>query len=166
MKMKSPQLKRTTFLPGFMCRQGGLLLIALVIQAILSSFGAPAETVAPRFDVNQTPEWTLYTTVRNVDFYYRIADCSGKKVVLMKFNNRNAQRVKVTWKEVFNTQFEAQKEGFRGTKQLTLPTGETSQTDCANIRVKELVVLPGQVNPTYQADIKRFNFKNITVVNL
>src|SRR5688572_12177354 len=112
MKMKSPQFKRAAFLPGFISRQGVVLLVALVVQAIFSSFGAPAENAAPRFDVNQTPEWTLYTTVRNVDFYYRIADCSGRKVVLMKFNNRNAQRVKVTWKEVFNTQFEAQKEGF------------------------------------------------------
>ena len=166
MKVKSPQSKKAGLLSGMNGRQGLVLLIALVIQAVFSSFGAPAETAAPRFDVNQTPEWTLYTTVRNVDFYYRIADCSGKKVVLMKFNNRNAQRVKVTWKEVFNTQFEAQKEGFRGTKQITLPVGETSQTDCATIRVKELIVLPGQVNPSYQADIKRFNFRNITVVNL
>ena len=165
MKMKSPQFKKAALWPALTGRQGVVLLIALVIQAVFSSFGAPGETPAP-FHINQTPEWTLYTTVRNVDFYYRIADCSGRKVVLMKFNNRNAQRVKVTWKEVFNTQFEAQKEGFRGTKQLTLPTGETSQTNCANIRVKELIVLPGQVNPSYQADIKRFNFRNITVVNL
>ena len=166
MKMKSPQFKKSPLLPGFLNRHGLVLLIALVIQAAFSSFDAPVKNANVIFTPDQNREWVLFSSVRNVDFFYRISDCSGKKVVFLKFNNRNAQRVKVTWKEVFSTQFEVDKEGFKGTKQLLLPSGETAQADCSDIKVKELIVLPGHVNPAYEADIKRFNFRNITVADL
>ena len=171
MKMKSPQLKSATrLLPAF-TRKISVLLIALIIQAGFSSFYSPATGVSSNGKLTQSqtdpvPEWVLYASVRNVDFYYRIGECTGKKVVFLKFNNRNTQKVKVSWKEVFNTQFEVQKEGFRGTKHLMLPIGETAQSDCSNLRIKELLVLPGHVNPSYNADIKKFHFKNISVVNL
>jgi len=171
MKMKSPQLKSTSRLLSGISRKGTVLLIALMIQAGFSSFYSPLISVssngkANASQVDPAPGWVLYASVRNVDFYYRIAECTGKKVVFLKFNNRNTQKVKVSWKEVFNTQFEVQKEGFRGTKQLMLPVGETAQSDCSNLKVKELLVLPSQVNPSYNADIKKFHFKNISVVNL
>ncbi len=169
--MKFPQLKSSIRLLSAVAGKGSVLLIALIMQAAFSSFSSPERAIAAHgkvspSQVDPSPGWVLYASVHNVDFYYRIGECTGKKVVFLKFNNRNTQKVKVSWKEVFNTQFEVQKEGFRGTKQLMLPVGETAQSDCSNLKVKELLVLPSQVNPSYHADIKKFHFKNISVVNL
>src|SRR5687767_12988572 len=127
MKMKSPHLKSTTRLLSVCTRKLTVLLLALITQAGLSSFYSPGSTVSSNgkltaSQADPVPQWVLYASVRNVDFYYRIGECTGKKVVFLKFNNRNSQKVKVSWKEVFNTQFEVQKEGFRGTKHLMLPT--------------------------------------------
>jgi hypothetical protein len=109
--------------------------------------------------------WVLDTTVANVDFFYMISECEGKKVVFLKFNNRNSNKVKVNWKEVFSTQFEKHREGFRGEKQLVLSQGETFQSDCSQINVKECMVLPSEVSPSYNADIVTFRFSKISVGN-
>jgi hypothetical protein len=171
MKMKSPQLKSPTALLCAAGRKVMMLLVASIMLAGFSSFSFPAGDLSSNskstsLQADPQPGWVLYASVRNVDFYYRIGECTGKKVVFLRFNNRNTQKVKVSWKEVFNTQFEVQKEGFRGTKHLMLPVGETAQSDCSNLKVKELVVLPSHVNPSYNAEIKKFHFKSINVVNL
>jgi len=148
--------------------KGATLLLFFLMQAGLFAFSLPAPglpdpgTSGSR--LSPTADWVLYTTVKNVDFYYQINDCSGKKVVLLKFNNRNAAKVKISWKEVFTTQFEKDKDG-KATRQLTLETGETSEANCANARIPELVVHASQVNPTYNVEIKSFGFKDITVSN-
>ena len=173
--MKSPQLNWTlrcipAASPGAKFTAMWILLLACM-QVTVTSFsprakqnmaasGVYAETVnAPAGD------WVLHSTVRNVDFYYRISDCSGKNAVFLKFNNRNRAQVKISWKEVFTTQFDVGKEGFRGIKHLLLPIGETAVVDCANITIKECVVLPSHVTPSYMAEIRQFTFRNITVVN-
>ena len=113
--------------------------------------------------VSIAAEWILHSTIRNVDFYYRISDCNGNNVVFLKFNNRNGKEVKISWKEIFKTQFDTQKEGFKGTKQLSLPPGETAASDCASSSVKQCIVFASQVTPAYNAEIRQFSFKNITV---
>ena len=173
--MKSPQLKRTSpFIPaaspGARITVMWMLLLGFM-QITVTSFSPPELPKRSGLAFNTkaliapAEEWVLQSTVRNVDFYYRISECSGEKVVFLKFNNRNRQQVKVSWREVFATQFDVAKEGFSGVKQLLLPTGETAQTDCSTIRVKECVVFANQVTPTYLADIRRFTFRNITVAN-
>lgn len=108
-------------------------------------------------------QWIFDKTVGNVDFYHRLADCSGQKVVFLKLNNKNSNAVHVSWKEVFATQMQAETEGFSGKKQLTLKPGESFVKDCSDSRLKELLILPTQVNPTYVVEIKQFGFKDIAV---
>ena len=173
MKMKSPHLKDLFPSPGLFTGfwKVTMLMLLFIVQAAGSSFsvhldGAPAASHRTTNGiVYAAAEWVLVATVNNVDFYYQITDCSGKNVVLLKFNNRNASKVKVTWKEVFTTQFEKDRTGLAGTKQLLLATGETFEAACSEVKIKELVILPSQVNPAYSADIKKFGFKDIMVTN-
>ena len=108
-------------------------------------------------------EWKLDTTINGVAFYHSISNCNGKNTVFLKFVNNNNYQVKVSWKEVFATQAGQNEEGFRGKKSLVLPVGETSETNCINARIKECVILPSEVAPTYPAEISGFRFKEITI---
>ena len=110
--------------------------------------------------------WVFDKTVQNVDLYHMITACEGRKVVFLKFNNRNAYKVKISWKELFVTQMEKAREGFRGMKQLVLPPGETAQSDCTDVKNKECIIVSSQVSPAYPAEILQFEFKNINVTNL
>lgn len=110
--------------------------------------------------------WVFDKTVQNVDLYHMITACEGQKVVFLKFNNRNMYKVKISWKEVFVTQMEKAREGFRGMKQLILPPGETAQSDCTDVKNKECLIVASQVSPAYPAEIIQFEFKNINVSNL
>lgn len=38
--------------------------------------------------------WVFDRTVQNVDLYHMVTACEGKKVVFLKFNNRNTYKVK------------------------------------------------------------------------
>lgn len=111
------------------------------------------------------PKWIFDTTINKVDFYHSIVECGGKKVVFLKFNNHNSTAVKVTWNEVFTTQFQNKKklEGPFREKQVTLSAGETSVTDCDNIRRHELLARPNQLTPVYDAAIVKFSFTDIKV---
>jgi len=110
-----------------------------------------------------TVDWQLDKTVDGVEFYHAISSCSGKKVVFLKLVNKNSYSVKASWKELFATQFDKELEGYKGKKHLVLSPGETSETSCTTARHKELVVLPSQITPTYEADISSFSFKEISV---
>jgi hypothetical protein len=150
--------------------KGAVLIMLLIIQATFSSYKLPANgkeklTMSSIAGTKYAAgEWVLSATVQNVDFFYQITGCNGKQVVLLKFNNRNATKVKVSWKEVFTTQFENGKEGS-GKKSLLLSTGETFDVDCSNAKIKECIVLSSHVSPAYIADIRKFGFKDITVNN-
>ncbi|MBC7936722.1 MAG: hypothetical protein H7Y86_15330 [Rhizobacter sp.] len=110
--------------------------------------------------------WILDTEVNGVEFYHSIQDCNGKKVVFLKFNNKNSYAVEVSWKEVFTTQEGPQIEGFLGQKTIVLEVGETKETDCSNPLKKQLLIMPEQVKPTYLAEVSKFNYKAITVVKV
>ena len=121
------------------------------------------------FNGNNKPAadtWVFDKTVQNVDLYHMITECEGKKVVFLKFNNRNLYKVKISWKEVFVTQMEKAREGFRGMKQLVLPPGETAQSDCTDVKNKECIIISSQVSPAYPAEILKFEFKDINITNL
>lgn len=108
-------------------------------------------------------DWIYDKTVDNVECYHMITACEGKKVVLLKFNNKNSGAVKVTWKEVFKTQMEQKREGYAGKKQLLIPAGETAASGCADSKNKELLISSSQVAPTYAAEIQSFEYKEIQV---
>ena len=119
--------------------------------------------VAPGKDGVKDDGWVFHQTVNNVDFYHMLANCDGKKVVLLKFNNRNNHKVKVSWKEAFDTQFKKGEEGFAGKKILTVAPGETFASGCGDSRYKDLLIMPAQVSPTYIAEISAFEFKELKV---
>jgi hypothetical protein len=109
--------------------------------------------------------WKLDTTVNGVDFYHAIVDCNSEKVVFLKFHNKNNKATKVYWNESFVVQKNTtQKQGPFKQKQLTLLPGEMSQTNCNQVRVKELLTYPDQTTPVYDAHILNFSFQNIKVV--
>ena len=135
-------------------RWGGVLVMLLLL-----STGA----VAMYRSAARPDNWVLDKTVNHVDCYYLLTECGGKKVVLLKFNNKNTYKVKVTWKEVFDTQLQKGVAGFRGKKQLLIAPGETFASGCADSKNKELLVLPADVIPTYAAEIVAFEFNDIQV---
>lgn len=108
-------------------------------------------------------QWQLDKTVGGVEFYFAISTCNKENVVFLKMNNKNNYPVEVSWKEVFQTQLEKNKEGFAGTKKITISPGETFESDCNTIQQPLLIVLAGQISPTYIATISGFSFKDISV---
>lgn len=111
-------------------------------------------------------KWLLDATVENVSCYHSIVECNGRKVVFLKFNNKNAYQVKISWKEVFDTQKDAQIEGFLGQKNIVIPTGETLEVNCTQPSKKQLLILPEQVEPTYLVKISKFNYKGVSVTRV
>ena len=128
-------------------------------------FSAPKVRASPPQPqiIQAVIQWQLDKTVGGVEFYYAISTCNKENVVFIKMNNKNSYSVEVSWKEVFQTQLEKNKEGFAGTKKITISSGETFESDCNNIRQPQLVVLAGQISPTYIATISGFSFKDISV---
>ena len=108
-------------------------------------------------------EWILDKTIGNVDFYHSITVCNGKKVVFLKFNNKNSYSVKITWKEIFKIQTGEIKDGFMGKKELVLSSGITTPNDCTDVVNKKSIVLPSEIDPVFVAEILDFSFKDITV---
>src|SRR5262245_57752092 len=132
--MPFPQLfGRKIFITTSLC----LLMAPSILLASQLKHGGIVH--ASEYSVQPTPltEWILDTTVGNVDCYHQVTDCNGKKVVFLKFNNKNNYKVTITWKEVFVTKQVPQKQdGAFGQKQLVITPGETSQTDCTDIKQK------------------------------
>lgn len=133
------------------------VLMALALLLFCFAF------VTPNKASSADDGWVLQQTVSNVDFYYMLANCDGKNVVLLKFNNKNNHKVKIAWKEVFTTQFEKGVEGINGQKQLIIDVGETFSAGCHDKKIQELIILPAQVKPTYLAQVQALAFKNISV---
>jgi len=107
--------------------------------------------------------WHLDATVNGVQFYHSLAPCSGKNVVFLKMKNTNHYKVDISWKEVFDTQFETGVEGYSGQKKISLNAGESAETNCTNAAQKKLIIQPEQVNPTYVPEVSNFKYKAITV---
>jgi hypothetical protein len=142
-----------------------LLLFNVVSYACRNPLqGLPGAQVCLLHTINPVAgDWVLGQTVNNVEFYYKIAECNGKKVVLLKLNNKNSYKVKISWKEVFTTQMEQQAEGHFGKKELTVAPGEVYAGECTGSIHKELLILPTGVSPAYSADIQKFAYKDISV---
>ena len=150
-----------------------LLSILVILFLFVSSFSAKNEyrnpaTTASSFSSGNpiailNTGWILDKTIENVECYHMLMDCDGHKAVLLKFNNRNAYKVKITWKEVFDSQSEKAVVGYLGQKELVLSPGETAQNDCTVGKMTQCITRGSQVNPTYLAEIKQFSFKDIIV---
>ena len=108
--------------------------------------------------------YTAGGSAGNVDCYYAITQCNGKTVVLLRFDNKNAAAVHLSWKEAFNTvEFPQTSPGLR-TKQVTLAPGLSPAVNCQNNTQPELMIGEGDVTPTYIAHITGFGFTNLNVV--
>jgi len=111
----------------------------------------------------QQPAYTLDRTVDNVDCYYSLTQCNGKTVVLLKFNNRNASPVNISWKDQFTTSQIPQKTpGFKA-YQIALPPGVSEPADCTDVSHKDFIINVDEVNMTYLADITGFEFSDVSV---
>ena len=159
------------------CSKAAILLFLLILQSQAFSFSFSLNNCDPtriKKLLKQTllhnafpaGTWVFDRTVQNVDLYHMITACEGKKVVFLKFNNRNMYKVEISRKEVFVTQMEKAREGFRGMKQLILPPGETAQFDCTDVKNKECLIIASQVSPAYPAEIIQFEIKDSNVSNL
>lgn len=112
-----------------------------------------------------TSSWTLDTTVNNVECYYRIETCNGATTVFLRFHNKNAGNVKISWEEIFTTQYEKAVPGFFGSKELVLQPGYTPEYNC-NLTHNVLVIKYDRVNPAYPAEVSEFKFSNLSVTSL
>ena len=132
----------------------------LLLMAAVSFSG---KATAAGNDGKAALNWKADATVNNVTFYHVVSDCNGRKVVLLKFVNKNTSAMTVSWKETVKTQMRPAENAFRGEQRLTLPPGETLVQDCSSISCKACVLTPEQVNPTYLAQILDYSFKDIKV---
>ncbi len=113
------------------------------------------------------PSWIFHSEEKGVKIYYQINSCNNRSVVFFKFNNTNKEKVRISWKETFQTtQVPEEKDGFLGKKELDLPPGETYPLSCDQIKVKECITFSDQALPTYKAEITKVNLRNINVTPL
>ena len=139
---------------------------AMLTMAICFSTAIVFAFTSPGNVSYETPDgWILDQTTGNVNLYHMITFCSGNKVVFLKFENKNDYAVKLSWQETFVTMDRSveKKEGPFKSKELTVPTGETAASDCADQKQVLLIAKPDQDSPVYHADIRQFNFINVTV---
>ncbi|WP_181304439.1 hypothetical protein [Rufibacter sp. XAAS-G3-1] len=140
-----------------LCLSPILLILILFVSAF--AFNPNKANIDP-----SATKWVFHSEVKGVKIYYQINTCEKQSVVFLKFNNTNSKKVSVTWKEAFYTkQVPEEKDSHKGTKQLTLPPGETSQSDCSAVRIKECITFSHEAIPTYIADITEFKIKDIHV---
>jgi hypothetical protein len=108
--------------------------------------------------------WTFKKSSGNVDFYYKMGECNGEKVIYLKFENKNAYSVEVKWKEAISDKtFGTTVEGYYGEKQLTLAPGITSREDCSSGVNEQCLIKMSSVDPTFVVDPAGFEFKDISV---
>jgi hypothetical protein len=110
--------------------------------------------------------WFFDKIIRNVEFYHMIGECNGKKTVLLKLHNKNNYKVKISWKENFDTQFEKHTKGYRGQKQFVLLKGELVQGGCGSKNFNEGFISPEEINPAFIADLRGFEYVDIKVVRI
>lgn len=113
---------------------------------------------------NKIDAWIFDKVVDNVECYHMIAECSGKKAVFLKFNNKNNYKVKISWKEIFKEKGSEEKiENFKNTKQLVLSPGIKTVSSCSDPQNKELVITHDQVSMTHSVNIAKFEFDDVQV---
>jgi hypothetical protein len=148
-----------------------LLSILMMLGLFLSSFAMNSghstadKRIDPSVPAIPSTGWILDQTVENVECYHMLFNCEGRTVVILKFKNKNKSNVTISWKEVFDTQFQKGLTGILGEKQLVLAPGETGQYDCGTPKFKECITRGEQVSPAYYAEIKQFSFIDIAVTS-
>ncbi len=112
-------------------------------------------------------DWIKTGMHKGVEFYYAIGTCENTKSVFLKFVNKNNYPVKATWNELFQTkQVPELKAGFEGTKKMVLQVGETFPIDCNDPKKGSLILSALRAIPTYNADIEKFAFSDISITPL
>ena len=147
--------------------------VFIILITSINSFASPPEKlffyalknlILPILYPLSNNEWILDNTVGNVDLYYKIIECKGSNTVLLKFYNRNNYPVNIVYRELFVTQQVSTKApGMSGTKNLILSPGETSASDCEDLKNKNCIILAEKAIPAYKATIVQFEFKDIHV---
>jgi hypothetical protein len=113
---------------------------------------------------HEMTDWIADGSMNNVDFYYRIAQCEGRQVVFLKFENRNEYHVEITWKESFFDKIIGQRiTGIYGQKQLVLTPGQVLEADCLSGDCKECITRSADVVHTHVVQIGEFNFLEVSV---
>lgn len=147
-------MKKTTIIP--------------VLLSLFMLWGSNIMALSPEglsLTTEMSEDWTLDQSTGNVDFYYRIDNCSGQKAVLLRIVNRNDYEVQVNWKEFFtdaNTRRTI--EGFASEKELTLAAGRTVEArSCSDYDMAECLTLSSLVSPTSVVRIQDFEFRSVTV---
>lgn len=110
-------------------------------------------------------EWILDSRVSGVECYYSIQQCDGKSAVFLKFENKNAEPVKIYWRETFIIDHPDGHKVYNTPllKELVLLPGETAEPDCEDTKQTALITHPIQASPVYKEKVIKFIFKDIKV---
>jgi hypothetical protein len=112
---------------------------------------------------SERSKWTPAKTVSDVDVLYQLSTCDGVDVIFVRFVNRNPYPVRITWKEVFDTQMEKNIVGKGLEKSLLLPVGETVNTDCNQDQVPACKISAKQIAPHYRASLQGYRLTELSV---
>ncbi len=139
-----------------------------VLLSLLFFWGSNIMALSPEglsLTTEMSEDWILDQSTSNVDFYYKLDNCSGQKAVLLRIVNRNDFEVQVNWKEFFTDASTRRTiEGFASEKELTLAAGRTIEArSCSDYDKTECLVLSSMVSPTRVVRIQDFEFRSITV---
>jgi hypothetical protein len=110
--------------------------------------------------------YTLASTVGNVECYYKIEQCGDATVVMFKFNNLNNAPVTLSWGHRFASVQEPQlTDGFRQ-KQLTIPVGVSFPADCQDTQHAAYLIdnMNSDLTPTYIPQVTEYQFKDLAIV--
>jgi hypothetical protein len=143
----------------------GLLGVSIFGFLLLLAINAQAQTRADK------KGWVFDKTVDGVDFYHKITNCEGRKLVFLKFDNKNDFNVTVSWKETFivepeegfRTKSSGKSERFAAQKSLELSPGIVFESDCLTVKHMELVARPTPLSPVDETEVMQFSFKEIKV---
>jgi len=127
-------------------------------------FARPAELLDAVEVSTEITDWILERSTDNVDLYYRMGECDGQKVVFMKFENRNAHEIEISWKEIIQDNVsKRQLTGFYGEKHLVLAPGQVLQPDCSSNVCQECITRSADVAPTHRVEIIEFSFSEVSI---
>jgi hypothetical protein len=157
-KISSRPLMFCRLLTGKICAEASTrpFLPVCLLLLFVFSFTTPAQ--------QDNVGWKLDKTVNNVSFYHSQVACNGKKVILLKLANQNLYKVVVSWNELFVTkQIKEKTAGIAGQKELVLTPGEIYASGCNESKNRNLIILPADISPAYEADVEKFEFSDVTV---
>lgn len=146
--MKNLHLKKTQF----------KVLWVLALGVLMLSMSQSAHAA-----IDST--WTLQSSKDNVDCYYKIVNCNDQTTVLLAFDNKNSSKVKISWIELFTTQYDTEIEGMAGAKELILSPGNSNTYSCTDDD-NAAIIQSYEVSPAYLAKVSAFKFGSLTITTL